>query len=263
MNDEYKLHRILGEGSHSKVYLALDARNNHVAVKVIREGKNVSHEAEILELLNDRFTVGVPRLITWGRNEMGSIIVQQLLGETIRARWNRVPGRLIDCGPQMIERLESIHRVGLVHRDIKPDNWLYGLKRNHKLLYLIDYGLADSYLTEKGEHVPYIEQDKFIGNYLYSSPFTGLGYPHSRRDDLISLGYLLISLYRTLPWNELRRSQSSSSESGRFGIALARMKFQSKFVDGIPKGLQLYIELCLTLKFDENPPYKQLIYLLS
>jgi len=59
----------------------------------------------------------------------------------------------------MIERLEFLHKNNFIHRDIKPDNFLIGLrKRDQPTIYMIDFGLAKRYFDPKTkEHIAYRE----------------------------------------------------------------------------------------------------------
>lgn len=45
-------------------------------------------------------------------------------------------------GLQIIDRIEALHKIGYLHRDIKPDNMAIGMKDKNKTIYLIDFGLA-------------------------------------------------------------------------------------------------------------------------
>ena len=45
----------------------------------------------------------------------------------------------------MIQRIEQVHRKNVIHRDIKPDNYLMGLGVDSYIVHLIDYGLAKKY----------------------------------------------------------------------------------------------------------------------
>ena len=45
-------------------------------------------------------------------------------------------------GLQVIDRLEAFHKIGYLHRDVKPDNLVIGFEEKNKIIYLIDFGLA-------------------------------------------------------------------------------------------------------------------------
>jgi casein kinase 1 len=45
-------------------------------------------------------------------------------------------------GLQVIDRLEAFHKIGYLHRDLKPDNLVIGFEEKNKVIYLIDFGLA-------------------------------------------------------------------------------------------------------------------------
>ena len=79
-----------------------------------------------------------------------------------------------------------MHQNGFVHRDIKPENFVIGLGARQHYIYLIDYGLAKSYLDgSSGAHVPLQTGKKHLtGTCRYASVWTHNGLEQSRRDDL-------------------------------------------------------------------------------
>jgi serine/threonine protein kinase len=66
-------------------------------------------------------------------------------------------------------RLEKLHSAGYVHCDLKPDNILVGPHSDNSRIYLIDYGLAHSYIDTKGNHIEQPEYTSFKGSISYCS----------------------------------------------------------------------------------------------
>ncbi len=83
---------------------------------------------------------------------------------------------------------------------------MIGFKENKFLLYLIDYGLSNKIINQKnGQHINYSEGKSLIGTARFASINTHMGIEQSRRDDLESLGYLLVYLYSGgLPWQGIK-----------------------------------------------------------
>jgi len=65
--------------------------------------------------------------------------------------------------------LETLHKLGYVHCDLKPDNILIGSDKADTNIYLIDFGLAHSYLNSKGLHLLPPKKVNFKGSISYCS----------------------------------------------------------------------------------------------
>jgi serine/threonine protein kinase len=103
---------------------------------------------------------------------------------------------------QAIQRIEFLHNNHFLHRDIKPDNFLIGIGKKQHSVYMIDFGLAKRFRDPKtGEHIPYRDNKSLTGTVRYASVNTHLGIEQSRRDDLESIGFILVYFLKgTLPW---------------------------------------------------------------
>jgi serine/threonine protein kinase len=157
---------------------------------------------------------------------------------------------------QCIVILESLHELFVVHRDIKPQNFMI----RNKQLYLIDYGLATFYVDENGEHLPNKYQEDIIGTPKFLSYNNYLGNTLSRRDDLISLGYLyMYMLFGSLPWqqnfvddcNDCSNNKLKNQESI---ISLKSWENMNTYTSNY-HNLHEYMKYCYNLDYDEEPDY--------
>jgi len=103
-----------------------------------------------------------------------------------------------------------IHSKNYIHRDLKPENFLIGLGKKEGLIHLIDYGLA------KKVAAPSIEpkaHKKFVGVARYASLNSHMGLEQGKRDDLESIGFILIYLLKgSLPWQGIEPKEGEDLE---------------------------------------------------
>ena len=109
---------------------------------------------------------------------------------------------------RILEIIENVHENCVIHRDIKIDNFMI---LEHEI-FIIDFGMATFYIDEDKEHIPYKEREYITGTPKYISINIHNGIEPSRRDDLISIGYLYLYLYYgNLPWSNITTNLLSSN----------------------------------------------------
>lgn len=103
---------------------------------------------------------------------------------------------------QLIERFRYIHNRTFVHRDIKPDNFLMGLKENSHIVNIVDFGLAKRFFdTRTRQHIPFRTDKSLTGTARYASIHAHMGEELARRDDLEAVGFVMLYFYKgLLPW---------------------------------------------------------------
>jgi len=264
---KYKSIKIIGKGSFGSVYLGkniIDKTN--VAIKF--ESKNqkreyLENEAYLLYLLKG---IGIPKVITFGKNKKYNILIEQLLGKSLNQILfeNGLKLEMKDCcmiGLQLLDRLEFIHSKYIIHRDIKPENFLIGIE-DESLIYIIDFGLSKKYMSSRtGKHVNYRVSKIWSGTPNFASINTTKGIEPSRRDDLESLFYVLLYLMKgSLPWQNITKNDDVEED-----LIVYRMKKYTKpeiICEGLPKETIEFFKYCKNLKFEEEPNYKYLRSLL-
>ena len=254
--NKYKLVDKIGSGSFGLIYKGINIRTNeYVAIKVenIQNGnKLLKNEANIYKYLNN--SKGIPTIKWYGVDKQNNYMVNNLLGNTLEQLKQQQPTKsftlslTLKIGLQIIELLQIIHEKGLVHRDIKPDNFLFGLNHNSNQIYIIDFGFCKTYLTNNNKHIEIKQHTSLIGTHNYASINSHNYIELTRRDDMESLGYVLLYfLFGRLPW-----------ESTHDNNAIKQMKINIIENTKIPIVFYKYFSYVKQLGFIETPNYNML-----
>ncbi|XP_074319507.1 casein kinase 1-like protein 10 [Silene latifolia] len=262
---KFKLGRKIGSGSFGELYLGINVQTGEeVAVKL--ESAKTKHpqlhyESKLYLLLQGG--TGIPHLKWYGVEGEYNVMVIDLLGPSLEDLFNYCSRKfslktVLMLADQMINRVEYMHSRGFLHRDIKPDNFLMGLGRKANQVYAIDFGLAKKFRDlQTHKHIPYRENKNLTGTARYASVNTHLGVEQSRRDDLESLGYVLMYFLRgSLPWQGLKAGTKKqkydkiSEKKMLTPIEVLCKNYPSEFTS--------YFHYCRSLRFDDKPDYSYL-----
>ncbi|CAG9312488.1 unnamed protein product [Blepharisma stoltei] len=262
--EKYHIESVLGSGGFGEVYKAKDLRHNRsVAIKIDIARKNqVLLESKILSALQGG--EGIPKLYESGRTDEISYMVIQLLGKNLGSVQKEYGGKFdigttVHIALQILSRLEYIHHKGYIHRDIKPQQFLLSL--DEKSIYLVDFGLSQKYIYDN-HHLAFQNHCSKVGNSTFASLNDHTGLRQSRRDDLESLGYMLVYMYKgILPWSSTYKVASANRWQQVLNIKSAITI--PDLCQGCPQAFEAFIVYVRNLRFEENPDYSYLKSLLE
>ena len=258
---KYKVVKKLGEGSFGKVYKA-EYNGEYYALKMEFKSKEqglLEVEATIMTYLKGP---NIPHIKSFGYSGDFNVLVMQLLDKSLEDLINKYLTFSIKTtamlGYQMVTILQYIHDRHIIHRDIKPDNFVMGSKEDNAKLYLLDFGLAKKYRSSRTlAQYPYIKKKKLTGTARYASIHALEAYEQSRRDDLESVGYVLMYFLRgNLPWQGLK----VRSKDDRYKKILEKKKATTteELCKDFPKEFFDYVDYTRNLGYEDNPDYDYL-----
>ncbi|KAJ8441098.1 hypothetical protein Cgig2_006927 [Carnegiea gigantea] len=265
VGNKFRLGRKIGSGSFGEIYLGTNVQTNEeVAIKL--ENMKTKHpqllyESKLYKILQGG--TGIPNVRWFGVEGDYNVLVIDLLGPSLEDLFNFCSRKfslktVLMLADQMINRVEFVHSKSFLHRDIKPDNFLMGLGRRANQVYMIDFGLAKKYRdSTTHQHIPYRENKNLTGTARYASMNTHLGIEQSRRDDLESLGYVLMYFLRgSLPWQGLKAGTKKQKYE-----KISEKKVSTSIealCRGYPTEFASYFHYCRSLRFDDKPDYAYL-----
>jgi len=160
---------------------------------------------------------------------------------------------------QMVRALERLHTKSYVHRDIKPENFVIGVGKKEGMVNLIDFGLSRRFRDKiSGLHTPYRVQKSFIGTVRYASINAHFGVEQSRKDDLESLGHVMLYFLKgSLPWQNIKEENKAKKYE-----EIMKKKISTPLnvlCKDLPEEFQQYMTYCRGMKFNQRPDYRYII----
>lgn len=258
---KYEILNKIGNGSFGSIYRGRNIRTDEiVAIKVEPIKSNtrlLKNETKIYQYLSGFNYTGIPQIKWFGLDDTNYYMVINLLGPSLlqlkEKKGSFSLNNIILITIQILERLQFIHEKGLIHRDIKPDNFLIGLGDNKNKIYLIDFGFCKKYIKEDGSHIDVKKINKIIGTPIYVSVNVHDLIEPSRRDDIESLVYIMMYFYYgELEWSDITIYSNDILER----INLFKLEIvNNKEIHELFRRMLTYVR---KLTFEETPDYNYL-----
>jgi serine/threonine protein kinase len=210
LDDRYELGGLIGKGALGRVYRAFDrAERRDVAIKVLNREAAAGAGDVVARFVREVATTAALRsphtvaMYDYGRTSRGEFfaVMELLSGESLYQRLERfaAKGRSLPSSEvyrvaaSVLDSLLEAHELGLIHRDVKPDNIVFHRVGNDEIVKLIDFGLVQvpgSKLTGYGAR---------LGTPHYMSPEQVAGGQLDARSDLYALGCVLYACFAGAP----------------------------------------------------------------
>jgi serine/threonine protein kinase len=201
IRNKYEIMGILGNGKFGTVFKGQNIKTNmKVAIKFENKGMDnglLKHETLLLNYLHVNHCKYIPLVHWYGNHELKPCLVMSYytisLSQYIESNTTI---NVLSIIQKMLTIIESVHKLSILHRDIKPDNFMFD---NNDELFLIDFGISTFFI--KDEKIKK-ETDEITGNILYASPDIHAFFFNRRIDDIIAIAYIGLLIYRNgrLPW---------------------------------------------------------------
>jgi serine/threonine protein kinase len=264
INNKYKVIKKIGSGSFGDVYSSTDNTEREYAIKfeLIKKKNDINRlkkEYQIYNLL--KYSNKFINLYWYGEYKNHRVLVMERIEKSLKEIFNYnhnvfSTNSICNISMQMIDILEELHNNSVIHQDIKPANILFN--KNNQKIYLIDFGISsiwkeDSIQTRSG---------KYIGTSRYASISSHNCYTQSRKDDLESLGYVLIYLAKgRLPWQGI--TEKDLRKKWNRVRNFKEIIGNKTLCRGLKKCYYYYIKYVQTLNFHDKPNYSFLKGLFS
>jgi serine/threonine protein kinase len=249
----YKLLNKLGKGSFSTVFKGVHRINGkYVAIKIEKEPVSLKNEAKVISYLNREMpnSVNIPTLYWYGFYGdnicMTTPYYETSFSDYTGRIWSEPDPfiKLLGLCEQLVHVVRQIHSAHIIHSDIKPDNFMI---HNRETLVMIDFGLSSLfYNVEKDVMRENKLCEHMTGSPRYASYNVHVGNSVSYRDDLISIGYIMMMVFKVdLPWINiqiLEEEEETMLSLNHVRHPANKLRVKYKSIDNLKKYLNWMIE---------------------
>jgi serine/threonine protein kinase len=240
-----------------------------VAIKIEYGGiQSLKHEVKIMNYLATSGVKQIPNIYWYGIHNDSPCLVFTLYECSLFDYMKKKDVTIEKMNILMmkaIDIIEHVHRFFVLHRDIKPQNFM--VKNGD--IFLIDFGLATFFVNENGEHYQNKVSDTIIGTPKFVSINIHMGNRYSRRDDLISLGYMYVYMVLgNAPWFtdyiEIQTNKSLIDIDHPINVLMKEQKKYDTFsqyildIDNRFYQINQYFVYTYALEYIDTPKYIQL-----
>lgn len=200
IDETYRIDEKIGEGGFGAVYRGMHLElRRPVAIKVLRPGAM----EDVGRFRNEAITAcrvthkNAVEVFDFGVSSDGiAYLVMELLhgrslGSLMRSAHTLSLARTAEIAGPVCDVLAAAHSVGIVHRDIKPDNVFLHASDDGEIVKVVDFGIAKLLDATAADLVEATRLGAVVGTPSYIAPERLLGRPYDERADIYSLGVLL------------------------------------------------------------------------
>ena len=261
--NKFQILKKIGDGAFGNIYIGKQTITDQL-ICIKKQNKKddidiLKNEAIIYNYLKNNN--GFPLLKYYESNETETYLMITLLNKNLQEIKNIYKTlslySVLKIGVQIINIIKTIHNIFIIHRDIKPQNFMIGFNEKEKIIHLIDFGFSKKYINiENGKHIELRKnKETIVGTLNFVSSHIINGIEPSRRDDIISIIYVLIYLYiDDYIWNDINTKYINDKV---FQIQILYEKLI------IPEVFIKLLNYSYELNFDEQPNYDLLILMLQ